>query len=78
MEAKDVRINYAAARINAALSLDDVSNALKISEKTLRNYESGKTVPTWETHTRLSELYKIPVEMLCPPTKTFIMPDDNH
>lgn len=69
MSEGDVRINYAAARVNADLSQEEAARMLKISVYTLSNYESGKTVPTWNTHLRMAKCYGIPSEMLCPPKK---------
>jgi len=69
MHEKDVRISYAAARVNASLKQSEAAKMLGISEATLQNYESGKTSPNWEMHGKMSELYGIPSAMLCPPKK---------
>ena len=57
------------ARINSKLSREEVSKILRISIYTLANYETGKTIPDWDKHNALAKLYKLPPEMLCPPSK---------
>lgn len=74
----DLRISYASARINAGLSQKEACKKLKISEKTLIAYETGKTIPRWDNHCRMSELYKIPKECLCPPNTDNIFLDQNY
>lgn len=66
-ERKDVRITYAAARVNAGFKQIDASKELGISEKTLIAYEKGKIIPQWDRHNKMAELYDIPPEMLCSP-----------
>lgn len=63
----DVRITYAAARVNRNLTQKQASYLLEISLSTLINYESGKTIPNWKKHEEMSELYGIPKNMLKPP-----------
>ena len=69
MSERDVRISYIAARVNAGLSQEEAAKKLNISVYTLANYESGKTVPTWNTHIKMADCYQIPIEMLCPPKR---------
>ncbi|WP_159649135.1 helix-turn-helix domain-containing protein [Erysipelothrix aquatica] len=69
MNQEDFRISYAAARVNAGLTQKEASIQLKISEFTLINYETGKTIPRWDKHDLMAELYKIPKNMLRPPSK---------
>ena len=69
MSEKDVRISYMAARTNAGLSRESVAKQLNISVFTLANYETGKTIPDWDKHYAMAELYNLPPEMLCPPQK---------
>lgn len=74
MSEKDVLITYAAARINKGLTQIQAAEMLGINVKTLCNYENGITVPNWETHRKMSELYAIPEQMLCPQQrKDFIL-----
>ena len=58
------KISLRAARVNAKLSQKQAATALHISQKTLINYESGETIPNWETVDNMSHLYGIPVEHL--------------
>lgn len=69
MDQLDIRINYAAARVNNGMLQKDAAKALGISEKTLIGYESGKVIPQWDRHVQMAELYGIPKEMLCSPRK---------
>ncbi|MEE8806866.1 MAG: helix-turn-helix transcriptional regulator [Lactimicrobium sp.] len=69
MSEKDVRIGYAAARINAGYEQSEAAKLLGISMYTLSNYERGRTIPNWDMHNKMAELYRIPKEMLCPPKK---------
>lgn len=69
MSEKDVRISYIAARNNAKLSRESAAKQLNISVFTLANYETGKTIPDWDKHYAMAELYNLPPEMLCPPQK---------
>ena len=69
MNQSDVRITYTAARINSKYEQAEAAKRLGISMYTLSNYERGKTIPNWEMHQKMAELYHIPKEMLCPPKK---------
>lgn len=56
----DFRITLRAARISKGMSREDAAKALNISPFTLKNYETGKTVPSWVTVDKIEELYGIP------------------
>ena len=64
-----LKISLRAARINAGLSQKEVAQILKISNKTLHNWESGKTSPDAKYVDALCELYKVSYNDLnfCPP-----------
>lgn len=66
---RDVRISYAAARVNKRLTQPEAAKALNISLSTLLNYETGKTIPDWDMHNRMADFYGLPSGMLCPPKK---------
>lgn len=66
---RDIRISYAAARVNKGLTQAEAAHQLGISQYTLLNYENGKTVPDWDMHNKMASFYKIPPGMLCPPKK---------
>jgi len=57
-----IRISLRAARVNANLPQKKAASLLGISAATLQNYESGATVPNWDTVKKIEELYKIPAD----------------
>lgn len=54
-----LKISLEAARVNAALSQKDVAKACKVSNKTVCNWEKGKSFPNAEKIAKLCELYNI-------------------
>lgn len=54
---EEFRITLAAARVNAGMTQDEVSKALKIGKNTIVSWESYKTVPTVRQAEALCELY---------------------
>ena len=56
------KISLAAARINAGFSQEEAAKALNISRSTLIKYESGETVPNWDTVKAIEELYQYPAD----------------
>lgn len=58
------KISLKAARINAGLTQTEASKALNISPDTLRNYETGRTVPDWDKVNQMEELYGISINYL--------------
>ena len=50
-------------KLSDHLTQKEAVELLKISLKTLQNYESGKTKPNWDTLNKMSEVYKIPIGM---------------
>lgn len=67
---KDIKISLAAARVNAGLTQVEVANDLRISKKTLINWEKGKARPSFATIRTLSNLYKMPVDNIFLPKNT--------
>lgn len=65
-----LQISLAAARVNAGMTQDDVSKAMKISKNTLVNWEKGLSEPTITQGRKLSELYNIPLDNIFLPTKS--------
>jgi ribosome-binding protein aMBF1 (putative translation factor) len=59
-EKVDFRITLRAARISKGLSREGASKKLNISPSTLKNYETGKTIPGWDMVGKFEELYEIP------------------
>ena len=62
------KISLAAARVNAQLSQKEAARRLNINPATLRNYECGKTVPSWNTVKRIEVVYKFPADYIFLPT----------
>lgn len=65
-----IQISLASARVNAGLTQEEVAKRLKISKKTLLNWEKGRTNPSFSTLSTLSNLYCIPIDNIFLP-KTF-------
>lgn len=63
MESK-IRISLAAARVNAGMSQYEAAHTLHISNKTLINWEKGKSKPSFSSLTVLSQIYNIPVDYI--------------
>lgn len=59
-----IRISLAAARVNAQMTQDEVANAMNVSKNTIISWEKYKTSPTVPQAQALSELYKIPGDMI--------------
>lgn len=58
----NVRISVKAARVNANMIQREAAEKIGISRVTLQNYESGKTIPTWEMAAKIAEVYNFPME----------------
>jgi transcriptional regulator with XRE-family HTH domain len=58
----DIKISLEAARVNAKLSQKEVADKLKVSNKTVFNWENGKTFPSADKIDALCELYGIPYD----------------
>ncbi len=65
-----LQISLAAARVNAGMTQDDASKAMKISKNTLVNWEKGLSEPTITQGRKLSELYNMPLDNIFLPTKS--------
>lgn len=59
-----IKLTLKAARVNAGLSQKAASKALKISNKTLCNWEMGKTVPNARYVDAICQLYGISYDNL--------------
>lgn len=58
------RITLEAARVNANLTQREASQRMGINRRTLQNYESGKTIPDWETVKKFEEIYHFPADYI--------------
>ena len=56
------RITLAAARVNAGLTQKEVAKELKVSNKTINNWENGKAVPKADKIDAICELYRVPYD----------------
>lgn len=59
-----IQISLAAARVNAGLTQREVAKTLEVSQNTVGNWEKYLTEPTVVQARQLSELYKIPWDMI--------------
>lgn len=59
-----MKITLRAARVNAGLSLKDVSEILKTSYVTVSRWETGKSVPSIKKFKQLCALYGIEEDMI--------------
>ena len=66
----ELKITLAAARVNAGLTQDEVAEKLKVSNKTVGNWEKGNTIPNSATIYMLSNLYRIPKDNIILPIKS--------
>ena len=58
----NIKITLEAARVNAGLSQKEVAKKLNVSNKTVCNWESGKTYPSAERIDALCKLYGLPYD----------------
>ncbi len=65
-----IQISLAAARVNAGLTQEDVAQRLKVSKKTIVNWEKGKVIPSFVVLEALSNLYKMPVDNIFLPVQS--------
>ena len=66
---QNVKISLAAARVNAKLTQEDVAKSLKVSKKTVINWEKGAVTPSFAILDTLSRLYNMPLDYIFLPTK---------
>lgn len=55
------KISLRAARVNSNMTVIEASEKLRLSERTLRNYENNRTMPGADTLVGMAELYNIPI-----------------
>lgn len=58
------KISLAAARVNAGFLQDVAAAKLHISTETLRNWETGKTVPAYDKFMEICKLYQYPADFI--------------
>jgi DNA-binding XRE family transcriptional regulator len=67
---QNVKISLAAARVNAKLTQEDVAKSLKVSKKTVINWEKGAVTPSFAILDTLSRLYNMPLDYIFLPIKS--------
>lgn len=68
----EIKISLAAARVNACLTQDAVAKQLKVSKRTIVNWEKGKSMPALASLQALSLIYNIPVDNIFLPNNTHL------
>lgn len=58
------KISLTAARVNAGYQQDVAAAKLHITPETLRNWETGKTVPGYDKVMEICELYHYPADYI--------------
>lgn len=58
------KISLEAARVNAKLSQKDAAKVLGVDVSTLRNYERGKTSPSYPMVKKIESLYRFPSDFI--------------
>lgn len=64
------KITLKAARVNAGFTLSQAAQALGINEKTLHNWEHGKSEPKVSQLATISEKYQVPVDYIFLPEQS--------
>ena len=70
MQVNEIQISLAAARVNAGMTQEDVAQILKVSNKTIGNWEKGLSIPSAATLFTLASLYGIPEDNIFLPSKS--------
>lgn len=58
------KISLAAARVNAGYPQDLAAVKLHVTAETLRSWEKGKTVPSYEKFMEICKLYQYPADFI--------------
>ena len=58
------KISLAAARVNAGFLQEVAAVKLGITPETLRNWENGKTVPSYDKVMEICKLYQYPADYI--------------
>jgi DNA-binding XRE family transcriptional regulator len=58
------KISLAAARVNAGYDQTIAAVKLGVSTETLRNWEKGNTIPTYDKVMKICELYQYPADYI--------------
>lgn len=63
------QVSLRAARINQNMRRIDASKSIGVSDRTLYNWESGKSFPPADKLLRLCSLYNVPIDNIFIPRK---------
>lgn len=58
------KITLEAARVNAHMTQKAAAQALHITADTLRSYETGRTLPSYDMVKAMSSLYSFPYDLI--------------
>lgn len=58
------KISLEAARVNAKLSQKEAAKSLGVDASTLRNYEKGKSAPSYPMAKKMEQLYNFPFNFI--------------
>lgn len=64
------RISLAAARVNAKMTQRELAEALNVDITTIVNWEKGKSEPSASQLRKISELAKIPMDLIYTPEQS--------
>lgn len=67
---RKIKISLVAARVNAGLTQDEVAKKLKVSKKTVINWEKGIVKPSFAVLDTLSRLYDMPLDYIFLPNES--------
>ena len=65
-----IKISLASARVNACMTQEEVANTMKISKRTVINWEKGVSLPSFSDMNMLSQIYHNPVDNIFLPEKS--------
>ena len=64
MQNRELKVSLEAARVNAGLTISQVSEELHISRNTIINWEKGRTKIPFTSLVSLCELYDFPIDYI--------------
>lgn len=67
-----IKISLAAARVNANLTQAEAAKCLRVSKKTIINWEKGISEPKMSQVLEISKLYNLPENYIFLPTNTHL------
>lgn len=61
---EQIMLTLKACRVNANLKIKEVAENIGKTERTIKNWESGKSIPNGLDLKKLSNLYNIPIDYI--------------